>query len=148
MSSGLFVFIHVLKAVGNALQNKSIERTRNSIRGLMDLAPSEAWVKEGGEWVNKAAAEVSVGQIMIVKPGEKIPLDGEVIAGDSSVNQAPITGESLPVDKAPGDPVYAGTVNQNGSLEIRVTKIVKDTAIARIIHLVEEAQEQKSPTQA
>ncbi|MNI34302.1 putative cadmium-transporting ATPase [compost metagenome] len=89
----------------------------------MDLAPSEAWVKEGGEWVNKAAAEVSVGQIMIVKPGEKIPLDGEVIAGDSSVNQAPITGESLPVDKAPGDPVYAGTVNQNGSLEIRVTKM-------------------------
>lgn len=114
----------------------------------MNLAPSEAWIKEGTQWVRKAAAEVSIGQIMIVKPGEKIPLDGEVIAGDSSVNQAPITGESLPVDKAPGEPVYAGTVNQNGSLEIKVTKIVKDTAIARIIHLVEEAQEQKSPTQA
>nr|WP_082067134.1 heavy metal translocating P-type ATPase [Paenibacillus terrae] len=137
-----------LFAVGNALQNKSIERTRNSIRGLMDFAPSEAWIKEEGQWVKKAAEEVSVGQIMMVKPGEKIPLDGEVLSGDSSVNQAPITGESLPVDKVPGDPVYAGTVNQNGSLEIKVTKIVKDTAIARIIHLVEEAQEQKSPTQA
>ncbi|KAA9016942.1 heavy metal translocating P-type ATPase [Niallia endozanthoxylica] len=137
-----------LFALGTTLQNMSIEKTRNSIRNLMDLAPSEAWIKIGAQLVKKPVEEVSIGEILIVKPGDKIPLDGEIIEGVSSVNQAPITGESIPVDKEVGDTVYAGTINESGSLEIKVIKLVEDTTIAKIIHLVEEAQEQKAPTQA
>ncbi|MBM7649805.1 Cd2+/Zn2+-exporting ATPase [Bacillus ectoiniformans] len=137
-----------LFALGTALQNKSIERTRESIRGLMNIAPQEAWVKSGQNLTRKSVEAIQVGEIIVVKPGEKIPLDGEIIAGASTVNQAPITGESLPVDKNIQDVVYAGTVNESGSLEVNVTKLVKDTTIARIIHLVEEAQEQKAPTEA
>ncbi|AXI09263.1 cadmium-translocating P-type ATPase [Oceanobacillus zhaokaii] len=137
-----------LFALGNALQNRSIEKTRKSIRNLMDLAPSEAWIKVGSELVKKPVEEVSIGQIVVIKPGDLIPLDGEVIQGETSVNQAPITGESIPVDKLIGDTVYAGTINESGSIEIRVIKLVEDTTIAKIIHLVEEAQEQKAPTQA
>ena len=137
-----------LFAIGNYLQTKSIERTRNSIRNLMDLAPPEAWVQVGSEIIKKPVEEITVGDIIIVKPGDKIPLDGEIIQGESSVNQAPITGESIPVDKNIGDSVYAGTINEHGSLEIKVTKLVEDTTISKIIHLVEEAQEQKAPTEA
>nr|WP_304214370.1 heavy metal translocating P-type ATPase [Fredinandcohnia onubensis] len=137
-----------LFALGTTLQSMSIEKTRNSIRNLMDLAPSEAFVKVGSELMKKPVEEVSIGDILIVKPGDKIPLDGEIVLGESSVNQAPITGESIPVDKETGDTVYAGTINESGSLEIKVTKLVEDTTIAKIIHLVEEAQEQKAPTQA
>ncbi|MDW7613858.1 heavy metal translocating P-type ATPase [Peribacillus simplex] len=137
-----------LFAIGNILQTKSIERTRNSIRNLMDLAPPEAWVRVGSEIIKKSVEEITIGDVIIVKPGDKIPLDGEIIQGESSVNQAPITGESIPVDKEIGDTVYAGTINENGSLEIKVTKLVEDTTISKIIHLVEEAQEQKAPTEA
>lgn len=137
-----------LFAIGNLLQTKSIERTRNSIRNLMDLAPPEAWIYVGSEIIKKPVEEITVGDIILVKPGDKIPLDGEIIQGESSVNQAPITGESIPIDKNIGDTVYAGTINENGSLEIRVTKLVEDTTISKIIHLVEEAQEQKAPTEA
>lgn len=137
-----------LFALGTALQNRSIEHTRHSIRNLMDLAPSEAWIKVGSELVKKPVEDVSVGEIVVVKPGDKIPLDGEIVQGESSVNQAPITGESIPVDKIIGDTVYAGTINESGSLEVKVTKLVEDTTISKIIHLVEEAQEQKAPTQA
>lgn len=137
-----------LFALGVALQTRSIEQTRNSIRGLMDLAPSEAWVKENGQLIKKAAEDISIGSTIVVKPGDRIPLDGEIINGESSINQAPITGESIPVDKVIGDAVYAGTINESGSLEIKVTKLVEDTTIAKIIHLVEEAQEKKAPTQA
>lgn len=137
-----------LFAIGNFLQTKSIERTRNSIRNLMDLAPPEAWVSIDSKIIKKPVEEITVGEIIIVKPGDKIPLDGEIIQGASSVNQAPITGESIPVDKEIGDTVYAGTINENGSLEIKVTKLAADTTISKIIHLVEEAQEQKAPTEA
>ncbi|MBZ6487034.1 heavy metal translocating P-type ATPase [Priestia aryabhattai] len=137
-----------LFALGVALQTRSIEQTRNSIRGLMDLAPSEAWIKENGQLIKKAAEDISIGSTIVVKPGDRIPLDGEIINGESSINQAPITGESIPVDKAIGDAVYAGTINESGSLEIKVTKLVEDTTISKIIHLVEEAQEKKAPTQA
>ncbi|PFP19447.1 heavy metal translocating P-type ATPase [Priestia megaterium] len=137
-----------LFALGVALQTRSIEQTRNSIRGLMDLAPSEAWVKENGQLIKKAAEDISIGTTIVVKPGDRIPLDGEIINGESSINQAPITGESIPVDKIIGDAVYAGTINESGSLEVKVTKLVEDTTISKIIHLVEEAQEKKAPTQA
>ncbi|SFJ81616.1 Cd2+/Zn2+-exporting ATPase [Halobacillus dabanensis] len=137
-----------LFALGNTLQNRSIERTRESIRSLINLTPSEATVKSGDQLIRKPVEEVGVNDIIVIKPGEKIPLDGEVLTGTSSINQAPITGESLPVDKQQGDTVYAGTVNESGSLEVKVTKLVEDTTIAKIIHLVEEAQEKKAPTQA
>jgi Cd2+/Zn2+-exporting ATPase len=137
-----------LFALGNMLQNMSMERTRNSIRSLMNAAPVEAWVKQGGQLERKPIDEVAIGSTIVVKPGEKIPLDGNVVDGQSGVNQAPITGESVPVDKSPGDPVYAGTINESGALEIHVTKRAQDTTIARIIHLVEEAQEKKAPAQA
>ena len=137
-----------LFSLGNALQNRSIEQTRKSIRNLMDLAPSEAWIKVGSELVKRPVEEVSVGQIVVIKPGDRIPLDGEIIQGETSVNQAPITGESIPVDKLIGDAVYAGTINESGSIEMKVTKLVEDTSLSKIIHLVEEAQEQKAPTQS
>ncbi|UOR11152.1 heavy metal translocating P-type ATPase [Halobacillus amylolyticus] len=137
-----------LFALGNTLQNRSIERTRESIRSLINLTPSEATVKIGEKLVRKPVEDVSINDRIVIKPGEKIPLDGEIISGTSSINQAPITGESMPIDKQQGDTVYAGTVNENGSLEVNVTKLVEDTTIAKIIHLVEEAQEKKAPTQA
>ncbi|TQR29815.1 heavy metal translocating P-type ATPase [Brevibacillus brevis] len=137
-----------LFSIGNLLQTKSIEKTRDSIRNLMDLAPPEAWVKVGESLTRKPVEDITVGQVIVVKPGEKIPLDGVIVHGTSSVNQAPITGESIPVDKLVGDSVFAGSVNESGAVEIKVTKLVEDTAIARIIHLVEEAQEKKAPTQA
>lgn len=137
-----------LFALGNTLQNSSIEKTRKSIRNLMDLAPSEAWVRVGAELVKKPIEQVSIGQIIVIKPGDRIPLDGEIIQGETSVNQAPITGESIPVDKLIGDTVYAGTINESGSIEMKVTKLVEDTSLSKIIHLVEEAQEQKAPTEA
>ncbi|PFL64955.1 heavy metal translocating P-type ATPase [Bacillus cereus] len=137
-----------LFALGATLQNKSIERTRESIRGLIDLAPSEAWVKAGTELIKKSVDDIAVHTTIVVKPGEKIPLDGTVIGGTSTVNQAPITGESIPIDKQIGDSVYAGTINEEGSIEITVTKLVEDTTLSRIIHLVEEAQEKKAPTEA
>lgn len=137
-----------LFTVGTYLQNKSIERTRDSIRNLMDLAPPEAWVKIGTEIIKKPVEEINVGETIVVKPGEKIPLDGVIILGETSINQAPITGESIPVDKTIDDSVYAGTINEHGSIDIKVTKLVEDTTISKIINLVEEAQEQKAPTEA
>jgi Cd2+/Zn2+-exporting ATPase len=137
-----------LFTLGVTLQNKSIDRTRNSIRSLMDLAPAEAWVKSvDNHLVRTSLYELPIGTIIIVKPGEKIPLDGRVVSGESSVNQAPITGESLPVKKENGDPVYAGTINETGTLDVQVTKRAEDSTLARIIHLVEEAQEKKAPSQ-
>ena len=90
---------------------------------------------------------VATGAVIVVRPGEKIPLDGDVVAGQSAVNQAPVTGESLPVEKAPGDGVFAGTINGRGALEVRVTRLRRDTTLARIIHLVERAQAQRAPAQ-
>lgn len=137
-----------LFALGNILQASSIEKTRNSIRSLIELAPSDAFVKNGQLLARKAVEEIKVGEIIVVKPGDKIPLDGVIIRGESSVNQSPITGESIPVDKHIGDPVYAGTINEHGLLEINVTKLVEDATISKIIYLVEEAQEQKAPSEA
>ncbi|MFS0577272.1 heavy metal translocating P-type ATPase [Sporosarcina sp. 179-K 3D1 HS] len=137
-----------LFALGLNLQNRAIEKTRKSIRGLMELTPPEAWVKIGNELIKKPVEEVSVNDVIIVKPGDRIPLDGDVIEGESSVNQAAITGESIPVDKGKGSFVYAGSINEHGSLTVKVTKLVEDTTISKIIHLVEEAQEKKAPTEA
>jgi len=137
-----------LFSLGTTLQTKTIDKTRASIRDLMNLAPPEAWLKIGDNLIRTSVEDISLGDTIVIKPGERVPLDGEIIFGTSSFNQAPITGESIPVDKDVGDPVYAGTINENGSIQVRVTKLIEDTTIAKIIHLVEEAQEKKAPTQA
>lgn len=137
-----------LFGLAELIEAYSLDRARNAIAGLMSIAPDVAMVRAaGGEWVEVEAARVEVGQLVRVRPGERIPLDGEVVSGRSSVNQAPITGESIPVEKAPGDPVFAGTVNEKGLLEVKVTVNAGNTTLARIIRAVQQAQSQKAPTQ-
>ncbi len=136
-----------LFAVAQALESRTLDRARQAIRGLMELTPAEALVRDAAGERRVDANQVSPGAVIVVRPGDKIPLDGEVFAGQSAVNQAPITGESLPVDKAPGDPVFAGTINGRGALEVRVTRARRDTTLAKIIHLVERAQAQRAPSQ-
>ncbi|HEY8468922.1 MAG TPA: heavy metal translocating P-type ATPase [Longimicrobiales bacterium] len=137
-----------LYAVAQLLEARSMDRARNAIRALMDLSPAEATVLRDGREVRIPVERVAVGETVIVRPGEKIPVDGAVLAGASSVNQAPITGESLPVEKVPGSEVFAGTLNGEGALEVRVTRPASDTTLARIIHLVEAAQATRAPSQA
>jgi len=137
-----------LFAVAELIEAKSLDRARNAIHGLIDLAPDKATVQQAdGNWIEVDAANVAVGSLARVRPGERIGLDGEVVKGNSTINQAPITGESLPVDKGVGDPVFAGTINEAGSLEFRVTAEASNTTLARIIHAVEEAQVTRAPTQ-
>jgi len=136
-----------LFSLGNTLQAYTMEKTRKSIHALMELSPKETLVRRDGKEQYVPLTEIKTGDVIIVKPGERIAMDGRVIAGRSGVNQAPITGESVPVDKRPGDEVFAGTINEQGSLDIEVTKLVQDTTLAKIIQLVEEAQAQKAPSQ-
>lgn len=136
-----------LFALGNLIQNYTLEKTRQSIRSLMDLSPREALVKRDGREVMAPVEDVHKGDMIIVRPGENIPVDGVVLSGESTVNQSPITGESMPVMKVKGDTVFAGTINGGGALEIETAKIVADSTLSRIIHLVEEAQAQKAPSQ-
>jgi len=137
-----------LFSLAQLLETYSMERARNAIRSLMELSPQRALVRRNGQEKEMDVNLVKIGEEIIVKPGEKIPLDGKVFKGNSYVNQAPITGESMPVEKKPGDMVFAGTINQKGSLEVSVTHSARDTTLARIIHLVEEAQAQKAPSQS
>ncbi|SIN83262.1 heavy metal translocating P-type ATPase [Paraburkholderia phenazinium] len=140
--------VMVLFTIAELIEAKSLDRARNAIKGLMQLTPEEASVQQpDGSWRAVDIKSVTLGDIVRVKPGERIGLDGEIVAGRSSVNQAPITGESLPVDKAEGDAVFAGTINQSGSFDYRVTAAASNTTLARIIHAVEEAQGSKAPTQ-
>lgn len=140
--------VMVLFTVAELIEARSLDRARNAIQSLMRLAPDTATVKQpDGTWAAVEAAQVALGAVVRVKPGERIGLDGEIVAGRSTVNQAPITGESLPVEKGAGDPVYAGTINEAGSFEYRVTAVASNTTLARIIHAVEEAQGAKAPTQ-
>jgi Cd2+/Zn2+-exporting ATPase len=137
-----------LFAIAQALEVQTLERARHAVRALMDLTPSEVLVRDGAIERTASVETIDPGAIIIVKPGEKIPLDGDVVAGASAVNQAPVTGESLPIDKSPGDEVFAGTINGRGALDVRVTRRRRDTTLARIIHLVERAQAQRAPSQA
>jgi len=137
-----------LFAVAELIEARSLDRARNAIRGLMDLAPERVTVQQDdGRWLEVAVAHVAIGSLVRVRPGERIGLDGEVVRGHSTIDQAPITGESLPVEKATGDPVFAGTINQHGELDYRVTAQASQSTLARIIHAVEEAQGSRAPTQ-
>lgn len=136
-----------LFALSEALESYSMDKARQSIRSLMDIAPNRAIIKRGNETMEIDVEDVLIDDIMLIKPGQKIAMDGEVVQGQTSVNQATITGESIPVYKTTGDEVFAGTLNEEGSLEVRVTKHAEDTTIAKIIHLVEEAQAERAPSQ-
>ena len=140
--------VMVLFTISELIEAKSLDRARNAIEGLLKLVPETVTVSEqDGSWREVEASGVDIGRIVRVRPGERIGLDGKIIRGNSSVNQAPITGESLPVEKEVGDAVFAGTINQSGSFEYQVTAIASNTTLAKIIHAVGEAQGKKAPTQ-
>ncbi|GAO22078.1 heavy metal translocating P-type ATPase [Alicycliphilus sp. B1] len=140
--------VMALYSLAELIEARSVERARNAITGLLALSPSQVEVRQtDGTWASVEAKAVAAGATARVKPGERFALDGRVTAGQGAVDQSPVTGESIPVDKAPGDDVFAGTINQAGGLEFEVTKPASDTVLARIIHAVEEAQGQRAPTQ-
>jgi Cd2+/Zn2+-exporting ATPase len=140
--------VSFLFAVSLALESWSVGRARRAVAALMDLSPPTARLREAdGTEREVAPADVPLGAVFVVKPGERIPLDGRILAGTSGVNQAPITGESLPVPKAPGSVVYAGTINGDGALEVECTKRASDTTLAHIIRLVAEAQTRRAPSE-
>jgi Cd2+/Zn2+-exporting ATPase len=132
---------------GTTLEDYVLHRTRGAIEKLVNMSPKTALVRRDGEEVELPVEEIKLGETVLVKPGEKIPIDGTVISGYSAVNQAAITGESMPAEKAKGSHVFAGSMNGNGALEVKTEKIAEDTTLAHIIHLVEEAQEKRAPIQ-
>ena len=136
-----------LFSIAQWLEVRTLERARQAIAALIDLAPPDAIVKRHGHEHRVKVDEVRVGEVIVVRPGDKIALDGEIVSGQSDVNEAPITGESLPADKGRGDEVYAGTINGRGALDVRITRLRRDTRLSRIIHLVEAAQAQRAPVQ-
>lgn len=140
--------VMVLFTLAELIEARSLDRARNAIGGLMQLAPDLATVRQAdGQWQEVDVRQVALGATVRVRPGERIGLDGEVLQGQSSIDQAPITGESLPVEKGPGDKVFAGTINQSGALEYRVTAAAGQSTLARIIKAVEQAQGARAPTQ-
>ena len=140
--------VMALYAIAEAIEAKAVDRARSAIQGLLAMAPDEAAVQQpNGTWLNVPVAQVALQAIVRVKPGERVAMDGVVTAGNTTINQAPVTGESIPVDKAVGDPVFAGTINETGLIEVRVTAAASNSTLARIIHAVEEAQGTRAPTQ-
>ena len=137
-----------LFAIAQWLELRTMERARQAIRALIDLSPREALVRRDGVELQAFVENIRVGEEILVRPGDKIPLDGTILGGHSDVNEAPLTGESLPADKGPGDEVFAGSINGQGALDIRVTRLVRDTRLAQIIHLVEMAQASRAPIQS
>jgi Cd2+/Zn2+-exporting ATPase len=136
-----------LFSLGNALQSYTMDKARNAIKSLMDLSPKDAHLKRGGRLLTVPVSELAIGDAIIIKPGEKVSVDGTITQGTSPIDESPITGESLPLEKLPGDRVFAGSLNGPGALEVKVEKLAIDSTLSRIIYLVEEAQAQKAPSQ-
>lgn len=140
--------VMALYAIAELIEARSVDRARNAIKGLLDMTPEKAEVKQAdGSWVESLVKTVAIGSIVRIKPGARVPLDGVIVAGSTSVDQSPVTGESIPVDKAIGDPVFAGTINTTGMVEAQVNAAANGTLLARIIHAVEQAQGSRAPTQ-
>ena len=140
--------VMALYAIAELIEAKSVDRARHAIQSLLDLTPKVAMVQQDdGRWQSVPSAQVPVGAIVKIQPGERVPLDGVVVSGTSAINQAPVTGESMPVDKSVGDPVFAGTVNQAGELHFKTTALASGTTLAHIIEAVERAQGLRAPTQ-
>ena len=140
--------VMALYALAEAIEARAVDRARNAIKGLLEMAPEQAAVRQAdGHWLDRPVAAVALGATVRVRPGERVPMDGVLTEGNSSINQAPVTGESIPVDKAAGDPVFAGTINETGTFEFKVTALASNSTLARIIHAVEEAQGTRAPTQ-
>ena len=143
--AAMVIFLFALAEMIEAL---SLDRARNAVKGLMAMTPELALVQgDNGAWQEIAANKVALNAVVRIKPGERIPLDGKIAEGQTSINQAPITGESIPVAKQPGDPVFAGTINERGAFDYRVTATQGHSTLARIITTVQEAQGQRAPTQ-
>lgn len=138
----LFLF-----SLGHALEERALDRARAAVRALADLTPKTALVRRKGKEQELPVESLQLDDVVIVRPGVRIPMDGIILTGNSGVDQSSVTGESLPVDKVPGDQVFASTVNGEGALEVKVTRLAKDSTLARVMKMVEEAQAQKSPTQ-
>ncbi len=140
--------VMALYAVAELIEARAVDRARNAISGLLALSPDTADLRQAdGTWKSVPVGEVPIGATVRVRPGERVAMDGVVTEGGTSIDQAPVTGESLPVDKSPGDAVYAGTINQTGTIECRVTAAASQSTLARIIHAVEQAQGSRAPTQ-
>lgn len=139
--------VTVLFALAELIESRSVDRARDAVRALMALAPETARVRRDDAWVEVPAASVRPGDLVQVVPGDRVPLDGTIKAGTTAIDQAPITGESIPVDKQVGDRVFAGTINQHGAIEVEVTAGQGDTTLARIARTIREAQSQKAPTE-
>jgi Cd2+/Zn2+-exporting ATPase len=140
--------VMALYAIAEAIEARAVDRARGAIKSLLALSPEQAEVRqEDGRWLRIGVKSVTLDAVVRIAPGERVPLDGTVLAGQSAVDQSPLTGESLPVDKGPGDEVFAGTINQAAALEIRVTSPASDSTLSRIIKAVEEAQATRAPTQ-
>jgi Cd2+/Zn2+-exporting ATPase len=140
--------VMALYAIAEAIEARAVDRARGAIKSLLALSPEQAEVRqEDGGWLRIGVKSVALNSVVRISPGERVPLDGNVLAGQSAVDQSPLTGESLPVDKGPGDEVFAGTINQASALEVRVTSPASDSTLSRIIKAVEEAQASRAPTQ-
>ncbi len=140
--------VMALYSIAELIEARSLDRARNAIQSLMALTPEMADVRQpDGSWASLPASEIPLEAIVRIRPGARLPLDGTVTAGSSAIDQSPVTGESIPVDKTVGDPVFAGTINQSAELEFRVTAAASNTTLARIIHAVETAQSSRAPTQ-
>ncbi len=138
----LFLF-----SLGHALEERALEHARSAVRALADLTPKTALVRRGAGEIELPVEQLTLEDIVTIRPGVRLPVDGLVLSGQSAVDQSPVTGESTPVDKIPGSQVFAGTINGEGALDVRVTRLSKDSTLSRVMKMVEEAQTQKSPTQ-
>ena len=140
---GLLIFLFGL---GHALEERAVNRARDAVRSLGQLMPKTALVRRDGAEIEVPVDEIQIDEVAILRPGVRVPVDGQVISGNSSVDQAPVTGESIPVEKGPGDTVFAGTVNGQGAMEVQVKRLARDSTLSRVMKMVEEAQTQKSRT--